>query len=84
MNVDYTLNVRDTYITFADACLKVSMTLGLLGAAVTRLHDLKPNLWPSWLPHWRLKPNDYGSLFKSLQTPSNSSDVLFTGSRSGP
>jgi hypothetical protein len=50
MNVDYTLNVRDTYITFADAYLKASMTLGLLGAAVTRLHDRKPNMWPSWLP----------------------------------
>jgi hypothetical protein len=79
MNIDYTLDVRDTYRTFAIVCLKDNKLVQLLVATATRSHDRKPDVWLSWLPDWRLKSKSSNCASEALPTSFNWSPVQFTG-----
>ncbi|KAI2475627.1 HET domain containing protein [Pyrenophora tritici-repentis] len=69
MDVDYTLDVYDTYKAFPVACLENKVTLSpcsvenrmalkLFKAALTRLPNTGTREWPFWVPDWRMEPHN--------------------------
>jgi len=56
MDIDYSLGVRETYETFALACLRASRTERSLiwHAVLLRQHSPRPATWPSWVPDWQI------------------------------
>ena len=61
INIDYSLDVRETYEAFALACLMDAKTADLIwNALFMRQHSLPPINWPSWIPDWRIPPQKIG------------------------
>lgn len=58
MNVDYSLSVRETYHTFAEACIVRGYTIDILNAVLSRQYSPKSKDWPSWVPDWRQPPSN--------------------------
>lgn len=55
MDIDYSLDVRDTYRTFALACIRSGSLAQVLNSVLSRCPQLTED-WPTWVPDWR-KPN---------------------------
>jgi hypothetical protein len=66
-DIDYTLGIQDTYKAFAIACMSSGKMTRILESALAHAHLQDPELWPSWLPDWRLTPNNHAraSLFRN-------------------
>jgi len=56
MNIDYSLDVRQTYEAFALATIKSHRPTSIMNALLARQHSLRPEDWPSWVPDWRVIP----------------------------
>ncbi|KAL6708208.1 hypothetical protein ACN47E_003392 [Coniothyrium glycines] len=56
MNVDYSLDVRQTYQAFAYACITKGRLIPILNAVLARQFAQIPDDWPSWVPDWRQRP----------------------------
>ncbi|KAH3953214.1 hypothetical protein HBH64_085480 [Parastagonospora nodorum] len=55
MDIDYSLDVRDTYRTFALACIIGGRLLQVLNNVLSRCPQYTED-WPTWVPDWR-QPN---------------------------
>jgi hypothetical protein len=59
LNIDYSLDVRETYKAFALACLsRINMAPVIWRAVFSRQHSFRPVSWPSWVPDWRVAPQN--------------------------
>ena len=47
--VDYALDVRETYQSFALACAKAGKVAQILQAVMDRNNNAEPTDWPSWV-----------------------------------
>ncbi|RYN85268.1 hypothetical protein AA0120_g8884 [Alternaria tenuissima] len=57
IDIDYSLDVRETYEAFALACLMGKENANLIWKALLmRQHSPPPIDWPSWVPDWRVQP----------------------------
>jgi hypothetical protein len=57
IDIDYSLDVRETYEAFALAHLMNTTDAHLIWMAVLRRqHSPQPINWPSWVPDWRVPP----------------------------
>lgn len=67
MDIDYSLDVRETYTAFARACMNTNMGVRVLEAAVDR-HSSRSNVdWSSWVPDWRIPRRSRGILYMALK-----------------
>ncbi|KAH4812526.1 hypothetical protein HBI26_135130 [Parastagonospora nodorum] len=55
MDIDYSLGVRDTYRTFALACISSGRLAQVLNNVLSRCPQYTKD-WPTWVPDWR-KPS---------------------------
>jgi hypothetical protein len=53
MDVNYALDVKDTYQAFASACIRSGRIVSVLQAALWRQFHSCAEDWPSWVPDWR-------------------------------
>ncbi|KAB2100267.1 hypothetical protein AG0111_0g11277 [Alternaria gaisen] len=57
IDIDYSLDVRETYEAFALAHLVNTTNAHLIWIALLRRQHLPPPIsWPSWVPDWRVPP----------------------------
>lgn len=57
LQIDYSLDVRGTYLAFAWSCWERSHThKEMWGALLSRQHSSPQANWPSWAPDWRILP----------------------------
>jgi hypothetical protein len=54
MDVDYSLDLRQTYEAFALACIKAGNIVVIMEAVLSRQHSPTPHGWASWVPDWRV------------------------------
>jgi hypothetical protein len=54
MDVDYSLDLKQTYEAFARACIRAGKIAIIIEAALSRQHSPTPNGWASWVPDWRV------------------------------
>lgn len=80
MDIDYSLSVRDTIMSFALACIDKGMIARILDTASVRQKPLPCGNWPSWVPDWRLQPRSSFRSFKSPLKGANPS-ISFEGER---
>jgi hypothetical protein len=58
LDIDYSLNVMETYTNFVHASLEKPMVAGLIWKALlSRQYSPRPIDWPSWVPDWRVSPH---------------------------
>ncbi|RYO15439.1 hypothetical protein AA0111_g11665 [Alternaria arborescens] len=55
MNIDYSLDLRQTYEAFALACIRAGKLTKIIEAVLSRQHSPRPDGWMSWVPDWRVK-----------------------------
>jgi hypothetical protein len=61
ININYSLDIRETYEAFALACLMGSENANRMWEALLmRQHSPLPIDWPSWVPDWRVPPQKNG------------------------
>jgi hypothetical protein len=53
MDIDYSVDVQQTYYSFALACTKNGSARVILEAALSRRNSPLPEGWRSWVPDWR-------------------------------
>jgi hypothetical protein len=82
MDVDYSLDLRNTFESFALACLENNMVARLLEAASVRQRTPPSDDWPSWFPDWRLTPQSPLRLGKEPFDQVNP-DISYRGEKSG-
>jgi hypothetical protein len=82
MDIDYSLSVRDTFASFALACVENNMIGRILEAASVRQRISPSDDLPSWLPDWRLQPR---SPVRPCKEPFNEATlhISFKGKRIG-
>lgn len=56
MDVNYALDVRETYQVFALACARSGHVVDILNAVLSRQYHRCAEHWPSWVPDWRNLP----------------------------
>ena len=56
MDIDYSLDLRQTYEAFALATIKSGRPTSIVNALFARQHSPRPDDWPSWVPDWRILP----------------------------
>ncbi|RYN58110.1 hypothetical protein AA0114_g1965 [Alternaria tenuissima] len=54
MDIDYSLNLQQTYESFALACIRAGKLNTIIEAVLSRQHSVRPHGWASWVPDWRL------------------------------
>jgi hypothetical protein len=58
LDIDYSLNVMETYTNFVHASLEKPMMADLIWKALlSRQYSPRPIDWPSWVPDWRVSPH---------------------------
>jgi hypothetical protein len=57
MDIDYSLDTRQTYQAFAAACIAANRGLPLLHCVLSRQYAFSSPEWPSWVPDWRVPPS---------------------------
>tara|TARA_R110002003_G_scaffold123_1_gene11113 strand:- start:377 stop:2065 length:1689 start_codon:yes stop_codon:yes gene_type:complete len=58
MEIDYALDVRQTYQRFAMACVSSRRTMEILNSVLARQYSVTSDDWPSWVPDWREVPSE--------------------------
>ncbi|KAB2100272.1 hypothetical protein AG0111_0g11270 [Alternaria gaisen] len=59
MDIDYSLDLKQTYEAFALACMRAGKLTTIIEAVLSRQHSAQQHSWASWAPDWRvswLKP----------------------------
>ncbi|CAN9438330.1 hypothetical protein AA0117_g3856 [Alternaria alternata] len=53
IDIDYSLNLQQTYEAFAFACIRAGKLNTIIEAVLSRQHSARPQGWASWVPDWR-------------------------------
>jgi hypothetical protein len=54
IDIDYSLDLQQTYETFALACIRAGKLDTIIEAVLSRQHSARPQGWASWAPDWRV------------------------------
>jgi hypothetical protein len=54
MDIDYSLDLQQTYESFALACIRAGKLNTIIEAVLSRQHCARPQGWASWAPDWRV------------------------------
>jgi hypothetical protein len=54
MDIDYSLDLRQTYEAFALACMRAGKLTTIIESVLSRQHSARPDGWASWAPDWRV------------------------------
>jgi hypothetical protein len=78
MDIDYSLDLRQTYEAFALACMRAEQLTTIIEAVLSRQHSAQQHSWASWAPDWRVswlesivlpEPVDFHGYLKSEDCP---------------
>ena len=54
MDIDYSLDLQQTYEAFARACIRTGKDSAIIEALLSREYSARPHGWVSWAPDWRV------------------------------
>lgn len=54
MDIDYSLDLKQTYEAFALACIRARKPTTIIEAVLSRQHSAQQHSWASWVPDWRV------------------------------
>jgi hypothetical protein len=54
MDIEYSLDLQQTYESFALACIRAGKLNTIIEAVLSRQHSARPQGWASWAPDWRV------------------------------
>ena len=54
MDIDYSLDLKQTYEAFALACMRAGGLSRIIEAVLSRQHSAQQHSWASWAPDWRV------------------------------
>ncbi|CAI9627609.1 hypothetical protein GT037_009152 [Alternaria burnsii] len=54
MDINYSLDLKQTYEAFALACMRAGKQTTIIEAVLSRQHSAQQHSWASWAPDWRV------------------------------